>query len=131
VQPVEQDGDGQYHTARRGQDLSGAAIIGGAVPLRIANAANPAGQSVAQEPTMSIQRLGITEPASGKPFTEVTPIISLATIRDGLVCLSGVSADPAHLGDVKDQTKQVLDRIDRLLSKAGTSRSNVLTAQVG
>jgi enamine deaminase RidA (YjgF/YER057c/UK114 family) len=109
---------------------AGAAVAGGALPLRLANAANPAGQNVTGEPTVSIERLGIIGPASGKPFTDVAPIISYATIRDRMVYLAGITADPTHPGDVKDQTKQVLDRIDLLLSKAGTSKSNLLTAQV-
>jgi enamine deaminase RidA (YjgF/YER057c/UK114 family) len=107
---------------------AGAAIIGGAVSPRTANAADLVGQT--GEPTASMQHFGITEPDGGKPFTSVAPIISFAAVRDNIVYLCGVSADPAHLGDVKDQTKQVLDRIDRLLSKVGTSKSNLLSAQV-
>jgi len=34
------------------------------------------------------------------------------------------------LGDVKDQTRQILDRIDRLLSRAGSDKSKLLSAQV-
>jgi enamine deaminase RidA (YjgF/YER057c/UK114 family) len=73
---------------------------------------------------MNIQRIGITEPTGG------VPIISFATIHSGLVHLCGVTADPAQLGDVRDQTRQVLNRIDRLLARAGTSKSKLLTAQV-
>ena len=36
----------------------------------------------------------------------------------------------AKLGDIKDQTRQTLDRIDRLLDKAGTNKSKLLSAQV-
>jgi enamine deaminase RidA (YjgF/YER057c/UK114 family) len=39
-----------------------------------------------------------------------------------------VTADP--IGDVKVQTKQVLERIDQLLQKAGTDKSKLLVAQV-
>jgi len=74
--------------------------------------------------TVDIQHIGITEPAGG------IPVISLATIRGDLVYLCGVTADPARLGDVKDQTRQVLERIDRLLARAGTSKSKLLSAQV-
>jgi hypothetical protein len=48
---------------------AGAAIIGGAVSPRTANAADLAGQT--GEPTASIQHFGITEPDGGKPFTSV------------------------------------------------------------
>jgi enamine deaminase RidA (YjgF/YER057c/UK114 family) len=34
------------------------------------------------------------------------------------------------VGDIKAQTKQVLERIDRLLESAGTDKSKLLTAQV-
>src|SRR5262249_23059762 len=43
------------------------------------------------------------------------PIISHAVVHGGLVYLSGVTADPGHLGDVQDQTRQILTRIDKLL----------------
>jgi enamine deaminase RidA (YjgF/YER057c/UK114 family) len=73
---------------------------------------------------MDIQRYSIS-----KPIGDV-PIISLATVHENIVYLCGVTADPTHLGDVKDQTRQVLDRIDRLLSRAGTDKSKLLSAQV-
>jgi len=73
---------------------------------------------------MDIQRIGITE-ASGD-----IPIISLASVHDNIVYLCGITADPAKLGDVRDQTRQILDRIDRLLDRAGTNKSKLLNAQV-
>ena len=79
---------------------------------------------------MDIQRIGIIESTSGRPIVSVAPIISYATVHAGLVYVAGVTADPAKLGDVKDQTRQVLERIDRLLARAGTSKSKMLTAQV-
>jgi len=82
---------------------------------------------------MGIQRFGITTPEVAEKLRlpmEDIPIISLATIHNDIVYLSGVTADPDHLGDVKDQTRQVLDRIDRLLSLAGTDKSKLLSAQV-
>jgi enamine deaminase RidA (YjgF/YER057c/UK114 family) len=87
-----------------------------------ANAANPTEQKGAS--TMDIQRIGITE-AIGD-----IPIISLASIHDNIVYLCGITADPVRLGDVKEQTKQILDRVDRLLERAGTNKSKLLTAQV-
>lgn len=73
---------------------------------------------------MSIERMGISKAAGD------IPIISLATVHDNIVYLCGVTADPDHLGDIKDQTRKVLDRIDRLLSRAGTDKSKILSAQV-
>lgn len=73
---------------------------------------------------MDIQRIGILQPAGD------IPIISLASIHDNVVYLCGITADPAKLGDIKDQTRQTLDRIDRLLDKAGTNKSKLLSAQV-
>jgi enamine deaminase RidA (YjgF/YER057c/UK114 family) len=102
----------------------GAALARGTLSFPMANAADLAGQSVKGESIMSIERYGITEPAGD------IPIISLATVHDGIVYLCGVTADRAHLGDIKDQTRQVLERIDKLLGWAGTNKSRLLTAQV-
>jgi enamine deaminase RidA (YjgF/YER057c/UK114 family) len=89
-----------------------------------ARAEDLASPQIRERSTMDIQRIGITEPTSG------IPVISFATIHGSLVYLCGVTADPSKLGDVKDQTWQVLERIDRLLARAGTSKSKMLTAQV-
>ncbi len=56
------------------------------------------------------------------------PIISRAVVHGPMVFLCGVTADP--VGDITAQTRQVLERIDRLLEKAGTSKSRLLSAQV-
>jgi enamine deaminase RidA (YjgF/YER057c/UK114 family) len=71
---------------------------------------------------MTITRHGITEATNG------LPIISRAVVRGDTIYLCGVTPDP--VGDIKTQTKQVLDRIDRLLQTAGTDKSKLLTAQV-
>lgn len=73
---------------------------------------------------MEIWRFGTTEP------TGDIPLISLATMHGNIVYLCGITADPANPGDIGDQTRQVLDRIDRLLARAGTNKSRLLTAQV-
>src|SRR5229473_1844105 len=103
---------------------AGAAIAGSTSSSRIANAVEFLEQSVSGERNMAIQRYFIQEPTSGAPF------ISLAAAHENIVYLCGVTADPAHPGDIKGQTKQVLERIDRLLSKAGTDKSKLLSAQV-
>jgi enamine deaminase RidA (YjgF/YER057c/UK114 family) len=71
---------------------------------------------------MSITRYGITDGANGRP------IISGMVVRDDTVYLCGVTADP--VGDITAQTQQVLERIDAALLKAGTDKSQLLTAQV-
>jgi len=77
---------------------------------------------------MDLARHGITEPMSAQPSCRVAPIISTSVVRGDMVYLSGVTADP--IGDVRAQTAQVLQRIDRLLAAAGTDKSRLLTAQV-
>ena len=62
------------------------------------------------------------------PLTPGRPIISRAVEHGGIVYVCGVTPDP--VGDVATQTKQVLHRIDEALRLAGTSKSNLLTAQV-
>lgn len=71
---------------------------------------------------MSISRQNITDGAKG------LPIISRVVVHGDVVYLCGVTPDP--VGDIRTQTKQVLERIDRLLESAGTDKSKLLTAQV-
>ena len=71
---------------------------------------------------MNVTRYGITDGAKGRP------IISRALVRGDTVYLCGVTPDV--VGDIKAQTKQVLERIDELLKTAGTDKSKLLTAQV-
>ena len=71
---------------------------------------------------MTIRHLGIVPPDGG------LPVISKAVVRGDTVYLCGVTSDP--VGDVESQTRQVLERIDRLLAAAGTEKSRILTAQV-
>jgi enamine deaminase RidA (YjgF/YER057c/UK114 family) len=94
------------------------------LPCRSAAAADPSAQSNMGAAPVEIQRIGVTEAVGD------IPIISVASIHDDIVYLCGLTADPIRLGDVKDQTKQILDRIDRLLGRAGTDKSRLLTAQV-
>ena len=71
---------------------------------------------------MLIERHDILDPEGAKP------IISGVTAFGSLVFLKGVTADP--VGDISDQTKQVLRQIDDLLALAGSDKSKVLSAQV-
>jgi enamine deaminase RidA (YjgF/YER057c/UK114 family) len=73
---------------------------------------------------MGIDRFGLTPAIPG------IPLISYATAWGDIVYLAGVTADPGEPGDVKDQTRQALARIDTLLARAGTHKSRVLSAQV-
>lgn len=70
----------------------------------------------------TIQRYGNTRGLEG------LPTISQFVVHDGVVHLLGVTGDPG--GDVRTQTRDVLARIDKLLLRAGTDRSQLLTAQV-
>ena len=56
------------------------------------------------------------------------PRMSQAVIHGNMVYLAGQVA--AEGASVTDQTKGVLDQIDSLLAEAGTSKENILTAQV-
>ena len=56
-------------------------------------------------------------------------ILSLAVEHGNTVYLAGVVAKKLE-ADVKGQTKEILDEIDRLLAKSGTNKSKVLTATI-
>ncbi len=56
------------------------------------------------------------------------PTISQIVVKDDLVFVCGVTADPG--ADVYTQTQQVLQRVDALLARAGTDKSQLLSAQV-
>jgi enamine deaminase RidA (YjgF/YER057c/UK114 family) len=71
---------------------------------------------------MTIIRHGITAPDGD------LPIISKVVQNGGLVYLCGVTPEPG--GDIRSQTRQVLERIDHLLAVAGSNKSKVLSAMV-
>jgi enamine deaminase RidA (YjgF/YER057c/UK114 family) len=77
---------------------------------------------------MTIQRIGTTKGMKEIPGVREMPIISFAVVYNGIVNLCGITADP--VGDVKVQTRTVLESIDKLLQMAGTDKSKLLTAQV-
>jgi enamine deaminase RidA (YjgF/YER057c/UK114 family) len=56
-------------------------------------------------------------------------ILSHAVEHGGTVYLAGIVAKDLNK-DVKGQTKEIVDEIDRLLGKAGSSKSKVLQAQI-
>lgn len=56
-------------------------------------------------------------------------ILSQAVVHGDTVYLAGVVAKDLEQ-DVKGQTRQVLDEIDRLLAKCGSSKSKVLQCHI-
>jgi enamine deaminase RidA (YjgF/YER057c/UK114 family) len=55
--------------------------------------------------------------------------MSRCVVRGDTVYLAGLTAsDPSQ--DIKGQTKQILDKIDGYLAQAGTSKSNLLSANL-
>lgn len=54
---------------------------------------------------------------------------SRAVIHNGIVYLAGQVPDDRS-GDVADQTRQVLAKVDDLLQQAGTDKTRVLSAQI-
>lgn len=70
---------------------------------------------------MDIRRIDTTQPPG--------PRMSRAVVRGDTVYLAGLTAgDTAQ--DIKGQTKQILDKIDSYLAQAGTSKSNLLSANL-
>jgi enamine deaminase RidA (YjgF/YER057c/UK114 family) len=58
-----------------------------------------------------------------------TAILSQAVVYGDTVYLAGVVAKDLKK-DVKGQTKEILDDIDRLLAKSGSNKSKILTATI-
>ena len=58
-----------------------------------------------------------------------TAILSNAVVHGETVYLAGVVAKDLDQ-DVKGQTKQIVDEIDRLLAKCGSGKSRVLAATI-
>ncbi len=69
---------------------------------------------------MSMSRISRTEP---------NKILSRAVEYHGFVFLQGVTARDMS-GDIKGQTADVLDQIDRLLETHGTDNTRLLQAQI-
>ena len=57
------------------------------------------------------------------------PRMSSAVVHGNTVYLAGLTADDRTL-DVKGQTKQILDKIDKFLAQAGTDKTKVLSANI-
>lgn len=52
-----------------------------------------------------------------------------ALTYNGILYLSGITSDLTHI-DVSDQTKSILEKIDRHLEAAGIDKSRILTALI-
>ncbi len=61
---------------------------------------------------------------------QVGPRMSQAVIHGDTVYLAGQVAQEAPGGTVTEQTRNVLDRIDKLLAEAGTDKSKLLSATI-
>lgn len=114
--------------SRRGA-VAAMVVAGLTPPQALAASAQAGGRKDPQ--AMTIERFSTT-PRNLKGV----PRISYAVARGDMVYTAGVTASvagagdaPPH-GDVKDQTRQVLAQIDRLLAQAGTDKSKLLTTQV-
>ena len=68
-----------------------------------------------------IRRIDITQPPG--------PRMSRAVVHGDRVYLAGLTAADTTQ-DVQGQTRQILERIDHYLREAGTSKSNLLTANL-
>jgi len=68
-----------------------------------------------------IRRIDITQPPG--------PRMSRAVVNGNMVYLAGLTAADTSQ-DIKGQTAQILERIDHYLREAGTSKSNLLTANL-
>ena len=77
---------------------------------------------------MTTQRIGTTEGLKDLYGVHVLPLISLVVVHNGIVSTCGVTAEPT--GDIRVQTRKVLETPDHLLQQAGTNKSKLLTAHV-
>jgi enamine deaminase RidA (YjgF/YER057c/UK114 family) len=68
-----------------------------------------------------IRRIDLTEPPG--------PRMSRCVVHGERVFLAGLTASDTSQ-DIKGQTRQVLDKIDGYLAQAGTSKSNLLSANL-
>ncbi|MDZ4293851.1 MAG: RidA family protein [Hydrogenophaga sp.] len=55
--------------------------------------------------------------------------MSAAVVHNGFVFVSGQVADDTS-ANVAGQTKQILDKIDRILAEAGSSKERILSANI-
>ncbi|HWM68816.1 MAG TPA: RidA family protein [Steroidobacteraceae bacterium] len=98
-----------------------------------AGAAGLVGLAQAAEPNSNARTMAMDrqiERYEPSPSLPGVPLISYAVVHRDIVYLSGITASSTKSGDVKDQTRQIVARIDALLAEAGSNKSKLLTAQV-
>jgi enamine deaminase RidA (YjgF/YER057c/UK114 family) len=61
--------------------------------------------------------------------SHIGPRMSQIVVHDGTVYLAGQVADDTS-ADVAGQTRQILDKIDRLLGEVGTNKTKILSATI-
>ncbi len=61
---------------------------------------------------------------------EIGPRMSQAVVHNGVVYLAGQVAADAQGAPVKEQTKNILERIDKLLAAAGTDKTKLLSVTI-
>ncbi|MFY9688135.1 MAG: RidA family protein [Pseudolabrys sp.] len=61
---------------------------------------------------------------------DVGPRMSKAVVHGNTVYLAGIVADNSKGKSVKDQTQDILRQIDGFLTKAGTDKSKLLSANI-
>ena len=61
---------------------------------------------------------------------DVGPRMSKAVVHGNTVYLAGIVADNSKGKSVKDQTQDILTQIDGFLTKAGTDKSKLLSANI-
>jgi enamine deaminase RidA (YjgF/YER057c/UK114 family) len=71
---------------------------------------------------MTIQRIGTTGGVKELYGVKVIPLISLVVVHNGIVSTCGVTAEPT--GDVKAQTKKVLETIAGFLKTLAPTNRN-------
>ena len=77
---------------------------------------------------VTVACLGVTVQGQRQVFPGAAQLpFSAATKADGLIYVAGTLATE---GDIKAQTKSVLDNIGQTLTKAGSSLANVAAAHV-
>jgi enamine deaminase RidA (YjgF/YER057c/UK114 family) len=109
--------DAAHRTATRGN-------LGVRRPLRFSSASGRGTldrSSISGRPVMAISRFDLTQPPG--------PRMSRCVVRDNTVYLAGLTASDTTQ-DIEGQTKQILDKIDGYLAQAGTSKSNLLSANL-
>jgi enamine deaminase RidA (YjgF/YER057c/UK114 family) len=61
---------------------------------------------------------------------EIGPRMSQAVVHNGVIYLAGQVASDAPGASVKEQTQNILQRIDKLLAAAGSDKTRVLSVTI-